>query len=263
MSAEFDPYYKWLGIPQSEQPPNHYRLLGLGLFEPSADVIETAADRQMRHVQTFKTGQYSADSQKLLNELSQARLCLLRPELKAAYDRQLQAALGPKALPAAAATAQPIRKAVALEDPAVIPEFSTPIDAGAAPTIGRASRRRAALAAPPGWSNRRVLGCCGRVSGVASAAGDTRAGAAGRSGDRRRPAARAGPPSDESQGSRASDRILPGRGRPSGIAQWSAAPGSSPGRPARSRARGNTRLRFGRPSPARRACFISKRCGSR
>ncbi len=29
----FDPYHKWLGIPPDEQPANHYRLLGLELFE--------------------------------------------------------------------------------------------------------------------------------------------------------------------------------------------------------------------------------------
>jgi hypothetical protein len=28
-----DPYDEWLGIPPKDQPPNHYRLLGLELFE--------------------------------------------------------------------------------------------------------------------------------------------------------------------------------------------------------------------------------------
>jgi hypothetical protein len=147
VAAEFDPYYKWLGIPPAEQPPNHYRLLGLGLFEDNPDVIETAADRQMRHVQTFKTSQHSAASQKVLNELSQARLCLLRPDLKAAYDRQLQAEVAAKAAPVAAAAALPLRKAVALEEPeipAIIPnEFVPPVGAGTAPPIGaiKPSRR--------------------------------------------------------------------------------------------------------------------------
>src|SRR5688572_24698941 len=90
VQAEFDPYYIWLGIPPGEQPPHHYRLLGLGVFESNPNVIEIAADRQMRHVQTFKTGPNSAASQKLLNELSQARICLLRGESKAEYDRQLR-----------------------------------------------------------------------------------------------------------------------------------------------------------------------------
>ena len=43
MSDTFDPYYKWLGIPPKDQPPNHYRLLGIDLFTPDPDVIESAA----------------------------------------------------------------------------------------------------------------------------------------------------------------------------------------------------------------------------
>lgn len=53
MSENFDAYYKWLGIPPEEQPPHHYRLLGIRLFEADADVIDAAADRQMAHLQTF------------------------------------------------------------------------------------------------------------------------------------------------------------------------------------------------------------------
>jgi hypothetical protein len=36
----FDPYRKWLGIPPEEQPPNHYRLLGIALFEDDPDVSD-------------------------------------------------------------------------------------------------------------------------------------------------------------------------------------------------------------------------------
>ena len=42
-STGFDPYHKWLGIPPEEQPPNHYRLLGLPPFEADLDVIDAAA----------------------------------------------------------------------------------------------------------------------------------------------------------------------------------------------------------------------------
>jgi len=42
---DFDPYYKWLSIPPDEQPPDHYRLLGVRRFEADADVIAAAADR--------------------------------------------------------------------------------------------------------------------------------------------------------------------------------------------------------------------------
>ncbi|MGE0606952.1 MAG: hypothetical protein AB7O62_07655 [Pirellulales bacterium] len=109
MSEKFDPYHKWLGIPKPEQPPHHYRLLGVALYESDPDVIEGAADRQMAHVQTHKSGPHSAVSQQLLNELSAAKLCLLNPKKKAAYDTQLKAKLKPAAaaLPVAA-VAKPV-----------------------------------------------------------------------------------------------------------------------------------------------------------
>jgi len=87
----FDPYHKWLGIPPAEQPPNHYRLLGISLFESDLDVIANAADQRMAHVRTFQAGRRSAESQKILNEISAAKICLLNAEKKAAYDEQLRA----------------------------------------------------------------------------------------------------------------------------------------------------------------------------
>jgi serine/threonine protein kinase/WD40 repeat protein/formylglycine-generating enzyme required for sulfatase activity len=90
MSAPFDPYYKWLGIPAAEQPPNCYRLLGIREFEDDPDVIETAADQRMRHLRTFQSGKQAAFSQKLLNEVAQALRRLHEPEEKAEYDAQLR-----------------------------------------------------------------------------------------------------------------------------------------------------------------------------
>ena len=94
MAEKFDPYRMWLGIPATEQPPNHYRLLGVGLFEADADVISNAADRQMVHVRTFQGGKYSALSQQVLNELSTARVCLLDPKKKADVRRPASQADG-------------------------------------------------------------------------------------------------------------------------------------------------------------------------
>ncbi|HUY89872.1 MAG TPA: hypothetical protein VMV10_14145 [Pirellulales bacterium] len=91
MADAFDPYHKWLGISPKDQPPNHYRLLAIELFESDADVIEGAADQRMAHVRTFQTGRNSALSQRMLNELSAAKLCLLDPQKKAEYDRALKA----------------------------------------------------------------------------------------------------------------------------------------------------------------------------
>ncbi len=60
MASDFDPYHKWLGIPPEEQPPNHYRLLGVKLFEDDPEVIEAAADQRMGHLRTFQTGKRAA-----------------------------------------------------------------------------------------------------------------------------------------------------------------------------------------------------------
>jgi hypothetical protein len=90
MNESFDPYLRWLGIRDPERPPNHYRLLGIDVFESDPDVIATAADRQMAHVRRFQSGSHVQASQDLLNELAAAKLLLLSPEKKAAYDRTLQ-----------------------------------------------------------------------------------------------------------------------------------------------------------------------------
>ncbi len=90
---QFDPYHVWLSIAPDEQPPHHYRLLGLKPFESDLRVIESAADRQMAHVRTFQSGKYSKQSQKLLNEISSAKLFLLNKAKKRAYDDRLRAEL--------------------------------------------------------------------------------------------------------------------------------------------------------------------------
>ncbi|TWU05281.1 Serine/threonine-protein kinase PknB [Symmachiella macrocystis] len=89
VAGEFDPYHKWLGIPPDEQPANHYRLLGLKPFEDDADVIDAAAERQMSYLHQIAAGPHLAESQRLLNELAGARLCLLNEEKKAVYDAEL------------------------------------------------------------------------------------------------------------------------------------------------------------------------------
>ncbi|RMG02630.1 MAG: hypothetical protein D6741_03415, partial [Planctomycetota bacterium] len=92
MTDSFDPYVQWLGIRDPERPPNHYRLLGLELFESDPEVIANAADRQMAYVRMFQNGPRAAESQRILNEIAAAKVCLLNPERKAAYDAQLRTA---------------------------------------------------------------------------------------------------------------------------------------------------------------------------
>jgi serine/threonine protein kinase len=90
MSETFDPYHEWLGIPASLQPANHYRLLGIAAFEENSTVIANAADQRMMILRTFQTGKHATESQKLLNEVAAAKVCLLNAEKKAAYDAQLR-----------------------------------------------------------------------------------------------------------------------------------------------------------------------------
>jgi hypothetical protein len=85
----FDPYRDWLGIAPHEQPADHYRLLGLSRFEADAGRIAAAADERMALVRSFQVGPRRAFTQKLLNELSAARVCLLSAATKAAYDASL------------------------------------------------------------------------------------------------------------------------------------------------------------------------------
>jgi len=138
--AKFDPYRKWLGIPPQEQPPNHYRLLGVGLFESDPDVISNAADRQMSHVRTFQSGKRSKTSQRILNELAAARICLLDEQKRAAYDEQIRAASA-----TAAGPIPPSQFAVA----AAVPNGAVPPPvAGTAPPVAEVAPPVAEVAPP-------------------------------------------------------------------------------------------------------------------
>lgn len=93
MENDFDPYYKWLGIPPRDQPPHHYRLLGIEAFESDRDVIDAAANRVMSYLKELAIGDDAQHSQKLLNEVARVRLCLLNRKKKEEYDAQLRSQL--------------------------------------------------------------------------------------------------------------------------------------------------------------------------
>ena len=128
--AEFNPYHKWLGISDSGQlPPDHYALLGISRFESDPEVISTAADGRMLLLRSFQIGKHSDLSQRLLNEVSSARVCLLNVDQKREYDARLKAE-GSRVIRVAAKNAEPVapvsvapvspqaplRKAVAVKD---------------------------------------------------------------------------------------------------------------------------------------------------
>jgi hypothetical protein len=125
MAENFDPYHRWLSIPPEEQPPNHYRLLGLKVLESDLDVIESAADRQMTHVRTFQGGKYADDSQRILNEISTAKVTLLDPSKKKSYDAALTAKLEE------AKRARRAERPLAVAQP--LPAVETPLPLGQPP----------------------------------------------------------------------------------------------------------------------------------
>ena len=84
-----DVYKEWLGIPEGPRPPDHYQLLRLVQFEDNVDKVRKNYKKLNGHVRKYATGQYSNESQLLLNELAKAMLCLTDDELKQDYDRSL------------------------------------------------------------------------------------------------------------------------------------------------------------------------------
>ena len=90
MSDSFNPYHKWLGIPLKDQPANHYRLLGVVRFESDPDVITGASDQRVHFLRTLQNGDRGKMVDKLLNEIANAKVCLLDAEKKAAYDQTIR-----------------------------------------------------------------------------------------------------------------------------------------------------------------------------
>ena len=97
MQQGFDPYHAWLGIPPEEQPPTHYRLLGILAFENDPKVIQAAADERTGSLHGHEAGEHAQAALRLLNEVAVARVCLLNPQRKKAYDRGLRQRLDQRA----------------------------------------------------------------------------------------------------------------------------------------------------------------------
>lgn len=98
IAAPFDPYHRWLGIPPEQQPPDHYALLGLNQFEQDPEVIEAAADQRILYLRTH-AAKHPRLTQRLLEEVGQARICLLNNTQRVVYDRQFLVPAPPPAPP--------------------------------------------------------------------------------------------------------------------------------------------------------------------
>jgi len=126
MSESFDAYHEWLAIAPKDQPPNCYRLIGVDLFEEKPNVIDTAVDQRMAHLRTFQTGPRSKYCEELLNKVSAARITLLDPQKKAAYDAKLKEKLDGES----GKSKRPIARALPLEEPLAT---ATPLES---PAVG-------------------------------------------------------------------------------------------------------------------------------
>lgn len=131
MSDEFDPYYTWLGIPPEDQPADHYRLLGVRKFEPNLDVISNAGDQRMAFLRTFQVGKRSALSQRLLNEMAAAKVCLLDSDRRKAYDAKLKASQPKPVSPAPQVAVAP--QVVAARQVVASPQVARPLTPAPSP----------------------------------------------------------------------------------------------------------------------------------
>lgn len=97
---ETDYYQKWLGIPRAEQPPSHYRLLGLAPFETDSDRIIAAANHIGTALQRRRSDDVEA-ADAILYEVGLARVCLQNPRTREPYDQQLKELMAARAAGAA------------------------------------------------------------------------------------------------------------------------------------------------------------------
>ena len=150
---------EWLDIPLKDQPPNHYQLLGIKLFEADLEVIKSAAHQQMERVQSFRTDENSELLKNMLKKIATARVCLLNPAGKVEYDSSLRLILQSPSVPPPSPTPQskpPIIKKQQLPPVTVLEKARTPN------RIGKKSYQRHQI----NWLPYIGLGAVGVIGGI-------------------------------------------------------------------------------------------------
>lgn len=99
MGGSFDPYREWLAVTSGGGSHNYYDLLGLRPLESDLGKINTAFRRQSDRLAPHLSGAQAAIAQRLMSELTEARMTLSTPTAKRAYDQSL-ASGQPAPLPA-------------------------------------------------------------------------------------------------------------------------------------------------------------------
>jgi len=96
----FDPYDDWLSIPKDQRPISVYAMLGITPKETDRAVIEKAASIQAELVSQYLSGPHAAIAERILKEIETAKVVVLDPVKRKAYDAQHRK-------PAAGKTEQP------------------------------------------------------------------------------------------------------------------------------------------------------------
>jgi hypothetical protein len=89
MASQLDVYRDWLGITETARPLNYYQLLRLKPFEDNTEQVRAHYRKMNAHVRKYAAGEFADASQKLLNELAKAMLCLTDVQRKREYDATL------------------------------------------------------------------------------------------------------------------------------------------------------------------------------
>ena len=96
-AASQDPYTAYLDLPAGQRPPNLYQLLELQLFCSLPERIEHAARKQFRRIKPFADHPDRASRetiQDIMTQIATARVVLIDPVQKEAYDQALAEELG-------------------------------------------------------------------------------------------------------------------------------------------------------------------------
>jgi len=94
--GNFDPYHKWLGIPQGKWMPNHFELLGLSIDEEEPSVIELAIKRQRDFMKGMRGGKFPELVNQILIQIQDAEITLLEPDSRRLYVREIKGGKGYK-----------------------------------------------------------------------------------------------------------------------------------------------------------------------
>ncbi len=88
--TDFDPYYRWLGIPKGKRPVNYYKLLGVSPKEKDNEQIRDAAERQKMVIKSFEPDEENKIASQLLYEIEEACFILLDRDFRRQYNSFLK-----------------------------------------------------------------------------------------------------------------------------------------------------------------------------